>query len=67
MPTRIDGQVRAGRGSDDLRAPVEQLGVEGARPYLIEGVKLQVNDRPGRCLVGAHVSVGPARIQQPSR
>ena len=38
MPTRVEGQVRAGRGSDDLRAPVEQLGVEGARPYLIEGV-----------------------------
>jgi hypothetical protein len=62
MPACVEGQVRACRGSDDLRAPVEQLCVEGARPYLIGGVKLQVHDRPGRCLglalISALISAG---------
>jgi hypothetical protein len=65
VPERIN--VTATFGSNDLRPPVEQSCIEGARPHMIGGVKLQVHDRPGRCLVGAHVSVGPVRIQQPSR
>src|SRR4029450_13203721 len=67
MPTCVEGQVRACPASDDLRAPVEQLCVRGARPYLIGSVKLQVHDRSGRCLVGAHISVDLGRLEEPSR
>src|SRR4029450_10918084 len=31
------------------------------------GVKLQLHDRPGRCLVGTHISVDFGRLQEPSR
>ena len=45
---RVERQVRAGRRSDELRAPVQQLGVEGARAHLIGCVELEMHDRPGR-------------------
>ena len=41
MRARVERQVGTRRGSDDLRTPVQELGVEGARPHLIGRVELE--------------------------
>src|SRR5262245_46279529 len=42
--TQLECKVGPGTGLDWLRAPVEEPGVKRARPSLITGVELEVND-----------------------
>jgi hypothetical protein len=65
-PTQLKGKVRAGPGLNQLRAPAQELRVERARPCLITGVELQMNDGPRTGRMHVHLPCDPRSGRNPS-
>ena len=57
--SQVEGEVGAAPGLDQLPAPAQEVGVERARPCLITGVELQVDDGPGTGHVHGHLDCDP--------
>ena len=65
--TQVQRQIAARAAADQLRPPLQQLRIKGARPHLVAGVKFQVYYPPRSCPhcvhSGAHASDDRGRPQ----